>query len=441
MNTATPAPRPKQSRVRHTRAIMRDHTRRRISAPDDKLVEARIEALLRPGIFALGGLYRELGLRNRILTLPVMVAVLLAMLWRQFNGLADTVRVLEQEGLFWVAPTKVTDEGLSQRLQHLPAQLYHRLLDELLPHLRQAQANRHRPQTAILKWAQREFAQVLSFDGSTLDALWRKGNQEQQSHHLARLGGKMAGLLDVVNHLPQQVWYEGDSAAHDMNFWSKLEGQLVANTMLLIDRGFLNYERFAWLNEQQVWYICPAKHNTSYRIIEVLRQDTVVHDYLVRLKGQGAEQGLEVRLVEVKMESGSWYRYLTNLMDSQRLPAAEIVALYGQRWRIEEAFAQVKRLLGLAYLYSESTNAIQAQLWMTWLLYAVLVDLCDEVAEALGQRWERISIEMVYRSLWLYSKAHECKPELGLVEYLVANAKMLGVVKQRRKPPKGVAKT
>ncbi len=373
MNTATQTTRPKQNRVRHTRAIMRDHTRRRISAPDDKLVEDRIEQLLRPGIFALGGLYQKLGLRNRILTLPVMVAVLLAMLWRQFNGLADTVRVLEQEGLFWVAPTKVTDEGLSQRLQHLPAQLYHQLLNELLPHLRQAQASRHHPQTAILKWAKSEFAQVLSFDGSTLDALWCKGSAEQQSHHLARLGGKMAGLLDVVNHLPQQVWYEADSAAHDMNFWSKLGGQLAANTMLLIDKGFLNYERFAWLNEQQVWYICPAKHNTGYRIIEVLRQDAVVHDYLVRLNGQG----LVVRLVEVKMESGSWYRYLTNLMDSQRLPAAEIVALYGQRWRIEEAFAQVKRLLGLAYLYSESRNAIQAQLWMTWLLYAVLVDLCD----------------------------------------------------------------
>ncbi len=48
---------------------------------------------------------------------------------------------------------------------------------------------------------------------------------------------------------------------------------------------------------------------------------------------------------------------------------------------------------------------------------------------------------MVYRSLWLYSKAHERKPELELVEYLVANAKMLGVVKRRGKPPKGVAKT
>lgn len=441
MTTTTTAPRSKQNRVRHTRAIVRDHVRRRISGPDDKLVEQRIEALLRPSIFQLVGLYQELGLRSRILTLPVMVAVLLAMLWRQFNGLADTVRVLEQEGLFWVAPMKVSDEGLRLRLQHLPAKLYHRLLDELLPRLAAAQALRHHPQTAILKWAANEFRAVLSFDGSTLDALWRKGSEEQQSHHLARLGGKMAALLDVVAHLPQRVWYEADSAAHDMGFWVHLEGQLVANMMLLIDKGFLNYERFAWLSSQRVWYICPAKDNTSYRLLEVLRRDTVVHDYLVQLTGQAGAAGLVVRLVEVKMESGTWYRYLTNLTDAQRLPAAEIVALYGQRWRIEEAFAQVKRLLGLAYLYSESENAIQAQVWMTWLLYAVLVDLCDEVAEALGQRWERISLEMVYRSLWLYSKAHERDPELGLVAYLAANSKMLGLVKRRRKPPKGVAET
>lgn len=441
MTTSTPLARPKQNRVRHTRAIKRDRTKHRISAPDDKQVEARIEELLRPSIFQLVNLYHELGLRSRILTLPVMVAVLLAMLWRQIGGFAESVRVLEQEGLLWQAPLKVSAEALRLRMEHLPAKLYYRLLDELLPRLAAAQASRHHPQSAILKWAAAEFGPVLSFDGSTLDALWRKGSAEQQTHHLARLGGKMAALLDAVTHLPVRVWYEADSAAHDMGFWANLEGQLVANAMLLIDKGFLNYERFAELSARAVWYICPAKRNTSYRIVETLMHNAAIHDYIVRLRPQGSDEGLLVRFVEVKVESGKWYRYLTNLTDPVRLPAAKIVELYGQRWRIEEAFAQVKRLLGLAYLYSESANAIQAQLWMTWLLYAVLVDLCDEVAEELGQRWERISMEMVYRSLWLYSKAHERDPNLTLVAYLAANAKMLGIVKRRRKPPKDVAKT
>ncbi len=43
----------------------------------------------------------------------------------------------------------------------------------------------------------------------------------------------------------------------------------------------------------------------------------------------------------------------------------------------------VKRLLGLAYFWVGSANGVQFQLWATWLLYAVLVDLTDAVAEEL----------------------------------------------------------
>ena len=49
---------------------------------------------------------------------------------------------------------------------------------------------------------------------------------------------------------------------------------------------------------------------------------------------------------------GVWYRYLTNELDPQRRPALVVVALYRQRWRIEDAYAIVNRLLGLAYFLS-----------------------------------------------------------------------------------------
>jgi len=40
----------------------------------------------------------------------------------------------------------------------------------------------------------------------------------------------------------------------------------------------------------------------------------------------------------------------------------------------------------------------------TWLLYAVLVDLTDAVAEALEQPFANVSLEMVYRSLYFLPK-------------------------------------
>ncbi|NJL02925.1 MAG: hypothetical protein HC838_18010 [Spirulinaceae cyanobacterium RM2_2_10] len=53
------------------------------------------------------------------------------------------------------------------------------------------------------------------------------------------------------------------------------------------------------------------------------------------------------------------------------------------RWRIEDAFCLTKRLLGLAYLWVEDTNGVEIQIVATWILYAVLNDLCAQVASAL----------------------------------------------------------
>lgn len=63
--------------------------------------------------------------------------------------------------------------------------------------------------------------------------------------------------------------------------------------------------------------------------------------------------------------------------------------LYRRRWRIEDAFNTVKRLLGLS-LWTGSLNGIQLQIWGTWLFYAVLVDLGDAVADELCLPFDKI---------------------------------------------------
>ena len=73
------------------------------------------------------------------------------------------------------------------------------------------------------------------------------------------------------------------------------------------------------------------------------------------------------------------------------------------------------------------------QVWATWLLYAVLVDLSDAVAEALNQPFAAISIEMVYRSLYFFTQAHQRGEATDIVVYLAANTKLLGIVKRERK--------
>ena len=130
---------------------------------------------------------------------------------------------------------------------------------------------------------------------------------------------------------------------------------------------------------------------------------------------------------------GKWYRYLTNELDAEQLPTAYVVAVYWQRWRIEDAYALVKRLLGLAYIWTGSENGVCRQLWATWLLYAVLVDLTDAVAEALQKPFAATSIEIVYRSLYFFGQAVQQGEAMDVIAYLTINAAWLGLVKRKSK--------
>ena len=69
----------------------------------------------------------------------------------------------------------------------------------------------------------------------------------------------------------------------------------------------------------------------------------------------------------------------------------------------------------------------------TWLLYAVLIDLTDAVAEALNKPFAAISIEMVYRSLYFFTNARVRGEAKDVVAYLDAEAKFFGIIKCKHK--------
>jgi hypothetical protein len=89
----------------------------------------------------------------------------------------------------------------------------------------------------------------------------------------------------------------------------------------------------------------------------------------------------------------------------------------------------------LAYFYSGAENAIALQVWATWLLYAVLVDLTDAVADALACPVAELSLEMVYRSLYFVTSAVQQEPTTDPIRYLADHARELGIIKRPRKSP------
>lgn len=419
----------KASSVRHTRAIQRDRTKHPIPAPSAEQIKAHLTEIVHPATLAQVAYFHRLGLRERTLGLVVMVALVLEMIWRQISGVNELVRLIQTEAVLWASPRKVSQQALAQRLTTLPAGLFLNVLLSILPLLQQRWAERQRPLPPEIAWAQERYSQVQAVDGSTLDALIRKiGLLKDLPHN--PLAGRITGLLNLGSRLPSQLWFEADPQAHDQRFWPQILAVLKAKSLLIFDMGYTNFAVFAKLTLAQVKFITRAKSNLVYTLERALVQTASVHDSLVWI---GAEDSRQlVRLVEV-LYRGRWYRYLSNELDAECLPTAYLVALYWQRWRIEDAYAIVKRLLGLAYFWCGAQNAVEIQVWATWLLYAVLVDLTDAVAEALNQPFAAISMEMVYRSLYFFTQAFHRGQATEVAPYLAANAKLLGIVKRKRK--------
>jgi hypothetical protein len=426
------SPTKKPSTVRHTRAIQRDRRVRPAVAPPAPQVEMRLAELIHPATLAQVAAFHDRGLRERTLTLPVMVAFVLSLIWRQLGSVAEAVRVLTAEGVLWADPLVVSPQAVSQRLRRFPAVLFERVLLDVLPQMQQRWQARQRPLPPALAWAQAHFATVVALDGSTLDALLRKVGL-LRAEAKAPLAGRMAALLDVVTRLPQQVWYEEDPQAHDQRFWDRVVATLARGTLLLFDLGFLNYAHFDQLTERGVWFLTRAASTAAYRTERVLHAAADCHDLLIRLGSRdGHRCAHPMRLLEVRYRD-KWYRYLTNVTDPQRLPAEYVTALYAERWRVEDAFNAAKRLLGLAYFWTGAVNGVLVQVWATWLLYAVLIDLTDAVAEALQQPVAALSLEMVYRGLSHFTQAVHRGDADDPVAYLAAHATPLGILKRPRR--------
>ena len=306
------------------------------------------------------------------------------------------------------------------------------MLNAALPRLHERAAARPRPRPAAVVPALTRFSRVWALDCSTLEALFRKVGLLHETETTVA-GGKLAALLDVATKLPVQIWWDADATLNEKIFLPQVEAALPPNTLLLLDRGFTAFSLFDRLSETGVTFLTRARGNLRVQsVTRVLRDTPRLRDQIVRVGERHHPCHHPLRLIEVREVGGAWHGYLTNALDPERLPAQDVVGLYAQRWRIEEAFLLVKRLLGLSYLWTGAANGIALQVWATWLLYAVLVDLADDVAVALEAPLERISLEMTFRGLYHFCVAR-ARGQTGddPVAYLAAQTD-LGILKARR---------
>jgi hypothetical protein len=412
--------------------------RSQIPMPAVEEVEQRLLDVLTPSLLAPRQLERHdpqqpqrlIRMRQRLLTLPVIVAIIVSLVWRRVPSIAEVQKVLAREGMLGVAPLQVSAQAITKRLDVLPAAVVGQLFAEVC-----AQLHAHAPPALPHpSWepVRQHFARLALVDGSTLEAL-RKKTQGLREHAGLVLGGKMMVMVEAFSHRPLWQLYTEDAAANDKRFAAEILAALPVGGLLVFDLGFCSFLWFDDFTASARFFVTRMREQTAYRTVQELRSSPHDRDEIIQV-GQYRSNPCQhpLRMVSVLWQ-GVWSRYLTNVLDPQVLSARQVCEWYRRRWRIEDAFALTKRLLDLAYVWTGSTNAVQLQIYATLIFYAVLVTICQQIAQALGEPLERISVEMVFRAFYHYSRAVQRGEGNDLVAFLAEYAKLLGIVKRRRK--------
>jgi hypothetical protein len=110
-----------------------------------------------------------------------------------------------------VRPSEISQQALSQRFLTFPAVLFEKVFKELLPHFRREWLMRKsRPLPDSVQFALKNFENIWIADGSTLEALFKK-LQSLSDVPIGQLAGKMGVIIDLVTHLPEEIWF-GDKS-------------------------------------------------------------------------------------------------------------------------------------------------------------------------------------------------------------------------------------
>lgn len=138
-----------------------------------------------------------------------------------------------------------------------------------------------------------------------------------------------------------------------------------AGTILLFDRGFIDFAWFNRLTADGVWFITRVKADMKYEVVSSTKAEhngEIISDDSVRLTGRrtGKKFPGQLRVVTIEKPDGERFQFLTN---NRTLAASTIARAYKDRWEIENFFKILKQNLKIKTFLSTSPNAVWTQIW------------------------------------------------------------------------------
>jgi hypothetical protein len=228
---------------------------------------------------------------------------------------------------------------------------------------------------------------VWGVDGTHL----RVQDSDENFAHFGKPGGRggpgdagypqlrLACLLNLSNRLLRAARF-GPWARSEQDLATELWPSLPDNSLVILDRGFVNYVTFASLVES------GSNRNVLVRLRDNMKpvpiQDLADGSVLVDLhptpevlrQRPDLRPSIRGRIVAYQHPGGKPSRLFVTLVDHDRFPAKELVSLYHERWEIELAYDELKThmLERKECLRSLQPAGVEQELWGLLLVYTLV---------------------------------------------------------------------
>ncbi len=272
------------------------------------------------------------------------------------GGLACCLGKLKHLGVT-AAPNKST---LSYANKHRPWQVYEEVFGQLLGTCQAIAPNK----------TFRFRNKLYSLDSTVIDLClslfdWAKFRRTKGAI-------KLHLLLDHDGYLPT-FGVITDGKTHDVRIAQTLK--LPAESVLAIDRGYVDYELFGRWTERRIWFVTRLKGNATYRVLErreVPGRGGIICDHVIELTGVSAKEKCPHRLRRIRYRDPDTGKVLVFLTNHMGLAASTIARIYKDRWRIELFFKALKQNLKIKTFVGTDPNAVRIQIWTALIAMLLL---------------------------------------------------------------------
>jgi hypothetical protein len=186
---------------------------------------------------------------------------------------------------------------------------------------------------------------------------------------------KLHLLLDHEGYLPSYaVIPEGKQ--HEVPVAKTLT--FAPGTILVIDRGYVDYAWFATLTRQGVYFVTRLKDIAVYTLVgtrAVPEKGGIVTDELIQFTGTGAPEKCPSTLRRVEVEDPATGETLVFLTNHLTFGATTIAQIYKDRWQIELLFKALTQNLKVKTFVGTSANALHPQIWTARIALLLLKSL------------------------------------------------------------------